>query len=123
MKPETFNKLENLSNQIREKTIDIQQEIRKASSYVDPSYQRLLKEALAIRNEWKQMIITNFICAGFALVVGLCIVGLMGELGLFVAIPLLTPVTIYLLLDGLRLLLQGDPINEILDLRQKRRKK
>lgn len=123
MKPENFTKLENLSNQIREKTIDIQQEISKASSYVDPSYQRLMKEVFAIQKEWRRIIITNFVCAGFALVIGLCIVGLMGELGLFVAIPLLMPVTIYLVLDGLRLLLQGDPVNEILDFRQKRRKR
>lgn len=116
-----LDELKNLSNQIKEKIVDIQYQISQTSSYVDLNYQRLMKEALAIQKEWKRMIITNFICAGFALVVGLCIVGLMGELGFFVAIPLLTPVTIYLVLDGLRLLLQGDPINEFLDFNQKRR--
>lgn len=121
MNLENFDRLKDFSNRIKEKTVDIQEEISNVSTYVDPSYQRLMKEALAIQKEWKRMIITNFLGAGFALVVGLCIVGLMGELGLFVAIPLLTPVTIYLLLDGLRLLLQGDPLNEFPQFCQKRR--
>lgn len=110
MKPENFNLLENLSNQITEKTIDIQQEISKPSSYVAPNYQRLMKEAIALQKEWKRMIIINFVCAASALVVGLCIWQLMGELGIFVAVPLTIPVTIHFGWQGLRLLLQGDPI-------------
>lgn len=53
--------------------------------------------------------------------VGLCIVGLMQELGIFVAVPLLIPIIIHLVLERLRLLLQGDPINEFPQFRQKRR--
>lgn len=82
-----------------------------------------MKKAFALRNKWKQAIKSEFICAVIALVVGLCIVGLMGELGIFIAVPLLMPVTIHFGLSGLRLLLQGDPVNEFLDFRQERCKR
>lgn len=112
MNLENFDEIKNLSNQIREKTVDIQQEISQISIYVDPSYQRLMKEALAIQKEWKQAIRLEFICAVIALAVGLCIWQLMGELGIFVAVPLTMPVTIHFGWQGLRLLLQGYPIKE-----------
>lgn len=101
---ENFNRLKELSNQIKETTVDIQHQISQSSNYVDPSCQRLLKEALAIQKEWQQLIRSYFICAALTLVVVFCIVRLMGELGIFVAIPLLIPVTIQFGLSGLRLL-------------------
>lgn len=120
---ENLNKLKKLSNQVREKIVDIQQEISQSSSYIDPSYQQLMKEAFAIQQEWKQLITMYFICAVSTLVTGLCIWRLIGELGIFIAVPLTLPVAINFGWQGLRLLLQGDPLNEYLDLRYKKCKK
>lgn len=121
MDSENFNKLNHLSKQIRDKTVDIQQKISQPDNYLDPSYQRLMKEALAIQKEWKQLISIYFTCAALTLVVGFCIMRLIGELGIFVAVPLLMPVAINFCWHGLRLLLQGDPLDEFPNFCQKRR--
>lgn len=93
---ENLNKLNNLSKQIREKTAGIQQKISQPYDYIDPSYQQLLKEAFAVQQEWKQLITINFIYTATFLVIGLCIWRLIGELGIFIAVPLTLPTTLHL---------------------------